>query len=286
MSQSDRLGDEAGKDIVQPNSEANNMEKLNVDARDFLNTKRARQKDIEKPQKMGQQLTRNINSNKDNSLPIIAGTTDGNQIMTLGVQSYLVTSENNTNSIVQSIGKKVVGHVEKEAVLNAFASNEDLSEEELNAFASDEDLSEEEKEELDICFEKLARDEDLSLRQQRSGSNKNKKKTHRRQHSWDGKVTGEFIPRGSYGIPFSDDFTTYADVCFKKFGDIVLHWTTLNEANEFTVGNYNIGNTPPNHFSPPFRMRPCSIGKSPIEPYIADHNLLLTHLSMVKLYMS
>ncbi|KAF3677167.1 hypothetical protein FXO38_03934 [Capsicum annuum] len=116
MSQSDRLGDEAGKDIVQPNSEANNMEQLNGDAHDFLNANRARQKDIEKPQKMGQQLARNINSNKDSSLPIVAGTTDDNQIKTLGVQSYLVTSGNNTNGIEQSIGKKVAGHVEKEAV--------------------------------------------------------------------------------------------------------------------------------------------------------------------------
>ncbi|PHT96221.1 hypothetical protein BC332_34853 [Capsicum chinense] len=72
--------------------------------------------------------------------------------------------------------------------LNSFASDEDLSEKELNTFASDEDLSEEEEEkekeeELDICFEKVARDGDISPRQQRSGSRKNKKKTHGRQHS-------------------------------------------------------------------------------------------------------
>ncbi|KAG5626547.1 hypothetical protein H5410_011765 [Solanum commersonii] len=48
---------------------------------------------------------------------------------------------------------------------------------------------------LDILFDKVAKDGDLSPRQQRSGSNKNKKKTYERQHSWDGKVTGEFIPR-------------------------------------------------------------------------------------------
>ncbi|PHU13412.1 hypothetical protein BC332_14617 [Capsicum chinense] len=66
--------------------------------------------------------------------------------------------------------------------LNAFSSDEDLSEKELNTFASDEDLSEEEEEELEICFEKVARDGDISPRQQRSGSRKNKKKTHGRQH--------------------------------------------------------------------------------------------------------
>ncbi|XP_049399994.1 uncharacterized protein LOC125864106 [Solanum stenotomum] len=48
---------------------------------------------------------------------------------------------------------------------------------------------------LDILFDKVAKVGDLLPRQQRSGSNKNKKKTHERQHSWDGKVTKEFILR-------------------------------------------------------------------------------------------
>ncbi|KAG5573244.1 hypothetical protein H5410_063010 [Solanum commersonii] len=48
---------------------------------------------------------------------------------------------------------------------------------------------------LDILFDKVANDGDLLPRQQRSGSNKNKKKTYERQHSWDGKVTEELIPR-------------------------------------------------------------------------------------------
>ncbi|KAH0709548.1 hypothetical protein KY284_010975 [Solanum tuberosum] len=51
VSQGDRLGDEVGRDftLMQPDSEANNMEQLKGDARDFLNDKRAAQKDIEKP---------------------------------------------------------------------------------------------------------------------------------------------------------------------------------------------------------------------------------------------
>ncbi|KAK4371017.1 hypothetical protein RND71_010492 [Anisodus tanguticus] len=48
---------------------------------------------------------------------------------------------------------------------------------------------------LDICFVKVAKVGDLSPRQQRSGSNKSKKKRHERKHSWDGKVTEEFVPR-------------------------------------------------------------------------------------------
>ncbi|KAG5628234.1 hypothetical protein H5410_013452 [Solanum commersonii] len=53
----------------------------------------------------------------------------------------------------------------------------------------------EEENMLDVCFDKVARDGDIPPRYQRSGSNKNKKKTYGRQHSWDGKVTREFVPR-------------------------------------------------------------------------------------------
>ncbi|KAH0749144.1 hypothetical protein KY290_028376 [Solanum tuberosum] len=48
---------------------------------------------------------------------------------------------------------------------------------------------------LDICFDRVAREGDISPRQQRSGSNKSKKKTHGRQHSWDSKMNEEFVPR-------------------------------------------------------------------------------------------
>ncbi|KAG5600910.1 hypothetical protein H5410_032280 [Solanum commersonii] len=48
---------------------------------------------------------------------------------------------------------------------------------------------------LDICFDRVAREGDISPRQPRSGNNKSKKKTHGRQHSWDGKMTEEFVPR-------------------------------------------------------------------------------------------
>uniref|UniRef100_M1DEP8 NB-ARC domain containing protein n=1 Tax=Solanum tuberosum TaxID=4113 RepID=M1DEP8_SOLTU len=48
---------------------------------------------------------------------------------------------------------------------------------------------------LDICFDRVSMEHDISPRQQRSESNKNKNETHGRQHSWDGKVTEEFVPR-------------------------------------------------------------------------------------------
>ncbi|KAG5585400.1 hypothetical protein H5410_045834 [Solanum commersonii] len=61
----------------------------------------------------------------------------------------------------------------------------------------DNDMSDgdDEDEMLDICFDKVVKEGDLSPRQQRSGSTKGKKKTHRRQHSWDGKVSEDFVPR-------------------------------------------------------------------------------------------
>nr|XP_033516589.1 uncharacterized protein LOC117280924 [Nicotiana tomentosiformis] len=53
----------------------------------------------------------------------------------------------------------------------------------------------EEEELLDAHFKNVAREGDLSLRKIRSGSNKNKKKAHERQHSWDGKATQDFVIR-------------------------------------------------------------------------------------------
>ncbi|KAG5609441.1 hypothetical protein H5410_020722 [Solanum commersonii] len=50
----------------------------------------------------------------------------------------------------------------------------------------DEDSLDEDEEDnmLDICFDKVAREGNISPRQQRSGSNKSQKKTYGRQHSW------------------------------------------------------------------------------------------------------
>ncbi|WMV14501.1 hypothetical protein MTR67_007886 [Solanum verrucosum] len=57
----------------------------------------------------------------------------------------------------------------------------------------EDSLDEDEEDMLDICFDRVAREGDISARQQRSESNKSKKKTHGRQHSWDGKMTEEFV---------------------------------------------------------------------------------------------
>ncbi|CAN6557093.1 unnamed protein product [Malus baccata var. baccata] len=79
------------------------------------------------------------------------------------------------------------------------------------------------------------------------------------------------------------DFTTYADACFKNFGDRVLHWTTMNEPNIFILGGYDVGFLPPQRCSAPFGVN-CSRGNSSTEPYMAAHYTLLAHASAVRLY--
>ncbi|KAI3750080.1 hypothetical protein L2E82_20704 [Cichorium intybus] len=80
------------------------------------------------------------------------------------------------------------------------------------------------------------------------------------------------------------DFIAYADVCFREFGDRVLHWNTFNEANVFTLGGYDYGFSPPGRCSSPFGITNCSKGDSTSEPYLVAHHLLLAHASAARLY--
>ncbi|MED6222780.1 glycosyl hydrolase 1 [Stylosanthes scabra] len=80
------------------------------------------------------------------------------------------------------------------------------------------------------------------------------------------------------------DFTNYADVCFREFGDRVCHWITINEPNVLSIGGYDQGNDPPHHCSPPFCLEKSKRGNSTTEPYLALHHILLAHSSAVKLY--
>ncbi|KAJ4817236.1 Beta-glucosidase 5 [Rhynchospora pubera] len=81
-----------------------------------------------------------------------------------------------------------------------------------------------------------------------------------------------------------DDFTVYADVCFREFGDRVKYWTTMAEPNILSMASYDQGSWPPSHCSNPFGIINCTIGNSTIEPYIVMHNLLLAHASVYNLY--
>ncbi|BAT87442.1 Beta-glucosidase 47 [Vigna angularis] len=79
------------------------------------------------------------------------------------------------------------------------------------------------------------------------------------------------------------DFTYYADVCFKNFGDRVKYWITFNEPNVAFIRGYRIGIWPPGRCSGSFGN--CSVGgNSEKEPFIVGHNFLLAHGSIVELY--
>ncbi|XP_051118890.1 beta-glucosidase 3-like [Andrographis paniculata] len=77
------------------------------------------------------------------------------------------------------------------------------------------------------------------------------------------------------------DFVEFADVCFREFGDRVSYWTTFNEINVHVLGGYDQGINPPGRCS----MRSiCPSGDSAREPYVALHNMLLSHSAVAKLY--
>ncbi|XP_051188791.1 beta-glucosidase 32 isoform X3 [Lolium perenne] len=82
---------------------------------------------------------------------------------------------------------------------------------------------------------------------------------------------------------FIDDYTAYANTCFKSFGDRVKHWVTVNEPNIETISGFDDGTLPPRRCSYPFGAS-CTGGNSTTEPYIAAHHLLLAHASAVSLY--
>ncbi|MCL7050771.1 hypothetical protein MKW94_008514, partial [Papaver nudicaule] len=80
------------------------------------------------------------------------------------------------------------------------------------------------------------------------------------------------------------DFTAYAEICFKEFGDRVSTWTTMNEGNVFVLGAYDLGILPPQRCSSPFGFFNCTSGNSTTEPYLVAHNCLLAHASVARLY--
>ncbi|KAJ4968503.1 hypothetical protein NE237_015204 [Protea cynaroides] len=81
-----------------------------------------------------------------------------------------------------------------------------------------------------------------------------------------------------------EDFTAYADVCFREFGDRVSYWTTINEPNVMAITSYDLGAFPPQRCSPQFGIFNCSGGNSSVEPYTVMHHILLAHASAAALY--
>nr|XP_009417742.1 PREDICTED: beta-glucosidase 22-like [Musa acuminata subsp. malaccensis] len=81
-----------------------------------------------------------------------------------------------------------------------------------------------------------------------------------------------------------EDFTAFADVCFREFGDRVSQWTTIVEPNVIAIGSFDSAIFPPSRCSNPFGLFNCTVGDSTTEPYTAAHNFLLAHASVVSLY--
>ncbi|KAG8490572.1 hypothetical protein CXB51_013734 [Gossypium anomalum] len=90
---------------------------------------------------------------------------------------------------------------------------------------------------------------------------------------------------GSWLSPESQlDFAYFADICFKSFGDRVKYWVTFNEPNFQVKFGYREGNFPPSRCSFPFGN--CTNGDSEKEPFIAAHNIILSHAAAVHIYRS
>ncbi|KAL7590728.1 hypothetical protein Lser_V15G37326 [Lactuca serriola] len=80
-----------------------------------------------------------------------------------------------------------------------------------------------------------------------------------------------------------NDFATYAETCFEKFGDRVKNWMTFNEPHTFTVQGYDVGLQAPGRCSILLRLL-CRAGNSATEPYIVAHNVLLSHAAAFDVY--
>ncbi|XP_047336468.1 putative beta-glucosidase 41 [Impatiens glandulifera] len=79
------------------------------------------------------------------------------------------------------------------------------------------------------------------------------------------------------------DFEHYAFTCFQAFGDRVKNWITFNEPHNMVIQGYDLGVQAPGRCSILGRIL-CKKGKSSVEPYIAAHNILLSHIAAYTTY--
>ncbi|VVB12163.1 unnamed protein product [Arabis nemorensis] len=79
-----------------------------------------------------------------------------------------------------------------------------------------------------------------------------------------------------------EDFEHYADICFQYFGNRVKFWSTFNEPNVQVILGYRKGTYPPSQCSKAFGN--CTRGDSDIEPLVAAHNIIRSHLAAVNIY--
>lgn len=79
-----------------------------------------------------------------------------------------------------------------------------------------------------------------------------------------------------------EEFVYFAEICFRELGDRVKLWATFNEPNVVAKYGYLMGTYPPGRCSAPFGN--CSDGNSDIEPFVAAHNIILSHAKAVYNY--
>ncbi|KAG5579614.1 hypothetical protein H5410_050241 [Solanum commersonii] len=114
------------------------------------------------------------------------------------VPKIVIEKKNESRALLSNtvdLGENSLDEDEEDNMLDLGEDSLDEDEEDNMLDLGEDSLDEDEEDMLNICFDRVAREGDISPRQQRSGSNKSKKKTHGRQHCWDGKMTEEFVPR-------------------------------------------------------------------------------------------
>ncbi|PCJ92281.1 MAG: beta-glucosidase [Flavobacteriaceae bacterium] len=90
-------------------------------------------------------------------------------------------------------------------------------------------------------------------------------------YHWDLPLALQTEKDGWLNPDIADFFATYAEICFKHFGDRVKNWITLNEPWVVAILGYGEGVFAPGR-------------KSKDEPYLAAHQLLRSHGKAVKVY--
>ncbi|WZY70196.1 hypothetical protein YC2023_002436 [Brassica napus] len=80
-----------------------------------------------------------------------------------------------------------------------------------------------------------------------------------------------------------EDFKSYAEICFQRFGDRVKNWITINQPYTIPTRGYATGTDAPGRCSA-WLNKNCYEGDSATEPYIVAHHVLLAHATVVNLY--
>ncbi|KAI7228135.1 glycoside hydrolase family 1 protein [Hortaea werneckii] len=88
---------------------------------------------------------------------------------------------------------------------------------------------------------------------------------------------GGFLNKEEY----VQDYVNFARVMFGALGSKVKHWITYNEPWCSTILGYSIGQFAPGHTNDRTKS---AVGNSAIEPWLAGHNILVSHGAAVRVY--